>query len=467
MRPLFLPTLAVLLTLAGCGRQETDSPPEATRAGSAPVAAGAGGAAASTAVAADMCAEHGVLEAICTKCHPKLIAVFQAKGDWCKEHQFPESVCPICHPERGGRPATDVAVDEAPADGTKIRFKTLETAREAGLQIARAIEGPEAGGVAATAVIVPDASKMAVVNARAAGVVRVIKADVGSRVAEGTPLAIIESAAVGEARSRLLAARARASVAEASYLREKGLHEKGISAFKDVQAALQEWETAQGEVAAASGALGMVGATDGAAGAYTLRAPIPGVVTKRTAVLGKLVNEEETLFEIVDTSAMWADIDVPERDAPRVRVGQPVVLRVDGLSDREFHGRISFIAPVVDPQTRTARARAALRNADAVLRANVYAWARIVTDGDRPAVLVPKAAVQEAKGVRLVFVRLAEDEYEARRVRVGAPSGELVAVHSGLKPGEQVVTTGSFMLKTETMKEGIGAGCCEVEAPKK
>ena len=76
-----------------------------------------------------MCKEHGVLEALCTKCNPGLAAVFKAKGDWCEEHGFPESICPICHPERGGRPAQEIASDDgAPADGTKVRFKTKDAA---------------------------------------------------------------------------------------------------------------------------------------------------------------------------------------------------------------------------------------------------------------------------------------------------------------------------------------------------
>lgn len=74
----------------------------------------------------ELCEEHGVLEAVCTKCNPKLIAVFQAKGDWCEEHGFPMSFCPIHHPERAGRPAADVKADGAPPHGTKVRFKTKE-----------------------------------------------------------------------------------------------------------------------------------------------------------------------------------------------------------------------------------------------------------------------------------------------------------------------------------------------------
>jgi cobalt-zinc-cadmium efflux system membrane fusion protein len=417
-------------------------------------------------LAADMCAEHGVLEVVCTKCHPKLVAVFQAKGDWCAEHGFPESFCPICHPERGGRPATAVEVDDAPAEGTKIHFKTLQTAREAGLEVVSASDGPAGGGVEATATIVADASKVALVNARAPGVVHSIRADLGSRVSRGSPLADIESAAVGESRSRLQTARARAEVAEAAYRREQELLDKGISAARDVQTAHQEWEAARAELAAASTALAMVGTGGGEAGTYTLQAPIAGVVTRRMATIGTLVNIEEPLFEIVDTSSLWAEIDVPEREASRVKVGQRVLLRLDGNGEREFSGTLSYIAPVVDPHTRTVKARAAVANPGGALRANVYARARIVTD-ESAAVLVPRAALQQAKGVNLVFVRLAEDEYETRRVRVASADGDLVAVSGSLKAGDAVVTAGSFLLKTETMKEGIGAGCCDVEGPKK
>lgn len=419
------------------------------------------------AVAEDMCAEHGVLEAICTRCHPKLIPIFQAKGDWCGEHGFPMSVCPVHHPERGGRPEAQVAIDEAPASGTKIRFKTLETALDAGIETVTAVEGMEGAGVFATATIVADASHMAVVNPRAAGVVRAIKADLGSRVARGAPLAILESSAVGEDRSRLQAARSRASVAEANYRREKELYDKGVSALREVEEAQREWEAAKADVSAASSSLGMIGTAGGTAGSYVLTAPIAGIVTRRTATVGTLVDTRDPLFEIVDVSELWAEIDVPEAQVSRVRPGQRVVLRIDGLAGREFHGTIKFVSPVIDPRTRTAKARAALSNHEGLLRTNMYAKARIVDDGNRASVLIPRTAVQEARGVQLVFVQLAADFYEARRVKTTPADNNMVAIAADVRPGERVVTTGSFLLKTETLKESIGAGCCEIEPPKK
>jgi cobalt-zinc-cadmium efflux system membrane fusion protein len=414
-----------------------------------------------------LCEEHGVLEAICTKCNPKLVPVFQAKGDWCSEHGFPMSVCPVHHPERGGRPAVAVAVDEAPATGTKVRFKTLEAARDAGIETVPAEKGTESSGVFAPATIAADASHVAVVNPRAPGVVRSIQEDLGSRVAAGDPLAVLESSAVGEDRSRLKAAKARAAVAEANYRRAKELYEKGLSATREMEEAQRDWDAAQSEVAAAAGALGMVGATDDPEGAYVLRAPIGGVVTRRTATVGTLVDTDDPLFEIVDTSQLWADIDVPEIYAHRVRPGQRVVLTVDGLPGGEFHGVVKFVSPMIDPQTRTTRARATLTNRDGALRVNMYAKARILDDRLTSSVLVPKEAVQDAKGAQIVFVQLAPDLYEARRVKAAPVENGKMAIDSDVRPDERVVTTGSFLLKTETLKESIGAGCCEVEAPKK
>ena len=448
--------LVAAVMLAGCGGGAQRAAQTTTTTTTAATA---------TATAADMCAEHGVLEAICTKCHPKLIPVFQAKDDWCAEHGFPMSVCPIHHPERGGRPEAAVAIDEAPASGTKIRFRSLETARDAGIEVVPASAGMEGAGVFATATLMADASSVAVVNARAAGVVRAIRADVGSRVARGAPLAVLESSEVGADRSRLQAARARASVAEANYLREKELHEKGVSALREVEEAQREWEAAKADVAAASSSLGMIGTGGGPAGTYTLQAPIGGFVTRRTATVGTLVDTHDALFEIVDTARLWADIDVPEAHALGIRPGQRVVLRVDGLPGREFQGTLQFVSPVIDVQTRTSKARAALENRDGLLRANMYAKARILDERNGPSVLVPKTAVQEAMGVQLVFVQLSQDTYETRRVRTTPADHGMVAIAADVRPGERVVTTGSFLLKTETLKESIGAGCCEVEPP--
>jgi len=444
-----------LAVLAGC--REREGVKKTVQSAAAPQAAADGA----------FCNEHGVLEAVCTKCNPALIPVFKAKGDWCEEHGFPESICPICHPERGGRPASAVAGDGAPADGTKVRFKTKETARLAGLGLAKVTVRPNCSQLVATARIVYDAARVAQINARSPGVVRAIRADVGAKVSVGAPLAIIESAGVGADQSRVQAARSRIQVAEANHSRASQLHAEGIAAEREVHAARQELDAAKAELTSAQAALGMVGGMADGASRYTLTAPITGVVTQRNATIGRMVGTEATLFEVVDASVMWAEIYIPEAELPRVAIGQPVELAVDGLPDREQSGTLSFVAPAIDPQTRTAKGRVALTNLDGALRANMFGRATISVSGSRKAVMVPRSAVQRARSAQLVFVRLAEDQFEARRVQVGQADGELVEVTGRLQVGDEVVTAGSFLLKTETLKESIGAGCCDVDEGKR
>ncbi len=413
-----------------------------------------------------MCKEHGVLEAVCTKCNPALASVFKAKGDWCEEHGFPESFCPICHPERGGKPSGDVRDDGAPLDGTKVTFKTKETARLAGIETVKAEQRSGRVERIMPARIVYDATKVAQINARAAGVVRAIRADIGAAVASGAALALIESADVGAEQSRVQSTRSRVQVAEANSKRLETLHAEGIVAQKEALVARQELEAARAELAAAQSALNMVSRVSGAASHYTLTAPIAGVVTQRNATIGRLVQTDAVLFEVVDTSTMWAEVDIPETDVPRVSVGQPVTLSIDGLDDRRFSGTLDYIPPIIDADTRTARGRVALTNADGLLRGNMFARASLVTTTSATAVVVPRKAVQRAKDVHLVFVRLGEDAFEARRVQLGSGDGELVEVRGRLQAGDDVVSDGSFLLKTETLKGSIGAGCCDAEEPK-
>jgi membrane fusion protein, heavy metal efflux system len=408
-----------------------------------------------------MCEEHGVLEAICTKCNPKLIPIFKSKGDYCEEHGFPMSVCPIHHPERGGRPVAKVANEKAPPDGTKVRLKTQDTARHAGIKTVAAERRPGGARLDALASIAYDATKWAQVNARAAGVVRAVKVDVGTTVKAGAPIAIIESASVGADRSRLQAAASRVAVADANLKREKELLQQGIAAQKSVLAAQQELDAAKAEQSAALASLGVVGPSAGGSG-YVVTAPIAGVVTKRSITIGHMVSSEsDVLFEIVDTSSMRADIEIPETELRRVRVGQEVVITTDALPGTEFKGTIDYIAPDVARETRTVKARATLANPDGTLRANMFGRARIALGGTVDTVLVPRMAVQRVDIVDLIFVKLGESEYEVRRVKTGVREGDSVEVTQGIKADEKIVTEGSFLLKTETLKGSIGAGCCE------
>jgi cobalt-zinc-cadmium efflux system membrane fusion protein len=155
---------------------------------------------------------------------------------------------------------------------------------------------------------------------------------------------VIESAGVGADQSRLRAARSRVLAAEANHARVKALNEDGIVSEMDALASRRELDEARADLDAARTALGMVGGTEEGASRYALLSPIGGVVTARAATVGSLVDTSEILFEVVDTSTMWAEVDIPETDASRVSTGQRVTLTVDGLGSAVL-GPLSYIAP--------------------------------------------------------------------------------------------------------------------------
>lgn len=405
----------------------------------------------------EMCAEHGVPEAFCTKCNPSLIPVFKAKNDWCAEHELPESVCPQCG---GGAPKSGSS--DTGTDGTEIRFASDDVARQAGLGTARAAEAPSAGEVVAPCRILFDPARSARVNARASGVVMSLKAQVGDRVARGATLAVLRSAEVASERANRDAVRAHVDAAAAEMARVEALQAEGLGTVRDVQTARQELESARAEAAAAEARLAEFGAEHGSGAEYSLLSPVAGVVTLRAASVGEAVADETLLFEVVDPSRVWAEIAIPESDLFRIFEGQRATISIAGMG-REYEGEIEGLAPMVDPATRTGSARIAIDNADGRLRANLFGVARIEVTAEAATVTVPRSAVQNVKGQSYVFVRTASDCFVARAIELAVEDDLTAWITSGLRAGEEVATTGSFLLKTEVMKESIGAGCCEVE----
>jgi cobalt-zinc-cadmium efflux system membrane fusion protein len=153
---------------------------------------------------------------------------------------------------------------------------------------------------------------------------------------------------------------------------------------------------------------------------------------------------------------------VSEADSSRVALGQKVVVTVEGDPGSPIEGELTWIAAEVDPRTRTVSTRAEVPNPNGSLRANQFARARIETTAPRTAVSVPRTAVQRVGTREVVFVRARPGVYEPRVVKRHGDS-ERVQLEGRLRAGEEVVTTGAVLLRTEITPGSIGAGCCEVE----
>jgi cobalt-zinc-cadmium efflux system membrane fusion protein len=192
-----------------------------------------------------------------------------------------------------------------------------------------------------------------------------------------------------------------------------------------------------------------------------VRAPFAGEIIERSAVRGERVEEGKSLFLLADRAAMWAMLSIPEAELSGVRVGQTVELDVDALPGRSFVGELTWIAARVDDRTRMALARAELANPDGLLRDRMFARARIVTREAAEALLVPSGAVQEVEGRSLVFVKLADDLFEARAVYLGAEAGGRREVLLGLASNDEIAVERSFALRSQLLVSRLGAGCVD------
>ena len=192
-----------------------------------------------------------------------------------------------------------------------------------------------------------------------------------------------------------------------------------------------------------------------------VRAPFAGEIVERTAVHGALVETGKTLFVLADRSVMWAMLNIPESELARVKVGQTVELQVESLPGRTFVARLTWIGAEVDEKSRMARARAEVANPDGILRANMFAQARILTRRAETAILLPSSSIQRIGGNNFVFVRLADDLFDARAVRLGAKFDGNVEILEGLKPEEVVAVNHAFPLKSAFLISRLGAGCAD------
>ena len=448
------PLLLAGLLAAGCqkaGKQE--AAPAAGSETGAPAHADSG------VQVADWCAGHGLPESMCTKCNPELVAKFKEAGDWCAEHGFPESACPQCNPMQppaGVPPTSSIETD------TRIRIRSPEIERAAGFRVAVARDAEMGVGIECTARIDFDGNRVADIRAPIAGVVQSVEVDLGAAVRVDTPLFVLESPSVGEIQGQLRAARQRAEVARADFARQESLHAAGVTAARQVELARQEMETAVSELESAEASLRIAGApADGREGRYELRSPIAGTVVRRPATVGTFATDETSLATIADTRVMWALLDIGELDATSVAIGTPVTIRVEGGSAAGLAGRITWISAEVDPRTRTVSARAEVPNLRGELRANQFVRAVIHVARPEGALSVPRESVQRLGEESVVFVRTGEGLYESRIVILQRRAGGLVQVSGNLRAGDEVVTDGAYLLKTEMSRESIGAGCCE------
>jgi membrane fusion protein, copper/silver efflux system len=183
----------------------------------------------------------------------------------------------------------------------------------------------------------------------------------------------------------------------------------------------------------------------------TLTAPIGGIVMEKTALQGLHFGAGDTLYRIVDLSTVWLLADVFEQDLAQIRPGQSATITVQAYPGRVFDGRVAFVYPTVNAQTRTAKVRIEVPNPDLLLKTDMYATVEIAAPLESTAVLaVPDSTVLDTGTRQTVLVDRGEGRFEPRAVKLGARAGGYVAVLEGLRDGEKVVTGANFLIDAES-----------------
>ncbi|MBR0728607.1 efflux RND transporter periplasmic adaptor subunit [Bradyrhizobium japonicum] len=351
-----------------------------------------------------------------------------------------------------GKPAVIVMDDE------RIKLAEIEM-RQAG-------PAPMARRLTVPGTIVPDAGRVAHVSVKLSGTVAELRKNIGDDVVKDEVLAILESREVADAKSEYLAARLSNELQQELTARDKAIWEgRAIPEQQYIKSrnAAAQTEMRFGIARQKLMALGVTDteiaglpqAPDGTLRSQNIRAPISGRVAERKVEPGIAVgrdNLETELFVIVDLSRVWVELAVSSNDLPLVKEGQPVDVAVRGVPETGV-GKIVFVSPLLDKETRAARVVASLPNPDGGWRPGSFVTAAIAVERRDAAVAVPFAAVQTIDGRKVVFVRTKQG-FEKREVALGRRDGPLVEVVSGLASGDTVATSNTFSLKAELSKPG-------------
>jgi Cu(I)/Ag(I) efflux system membrane fusion protein len=396
-------------------------------------------------------------DATCPKCggmklmprDPKALAKAAAASGagayWCPMHpeiasDDPEASCPKCNAKlvarahRPGKPGAGVP-GLAPVQVSAERTQLI------GLRTARAVRQPLAPRVRAFGYVSANERSVAIVTARASGWVDELRvAQAGQRVAKGEVLLTLYSGEVVTAQQAYLDALRwkknleatnpnglppAAQVVDRDSLRRLRLY--GVGA-EDIEALAVRNEPVQ---------------------AFPIRAPRAGFVARKSVLPGQYVSAGTELYQIADLSAVWVVADLFEQDMERVAVGQPARFLPASSRGTSFPGRVDFIYPAVNPETRTLQARMEFKNPAMKLRPGAFGDVVIEVPG-ADAVTVPSEAVVDAGETQYVFVALPGGRFEPRAVHIGTVGEGRTEILEGVREGEIVVTTANFLLDSES-----------------
>lgn len=381
-----------------------------------------------------------------------------------------------------GKPKT--SANKQPPEDPNVAEVSVEAQRNAGFEIASVEERPLRRVVRATGIVAPDQVRVGHVFPLARGIVEKVYVRLGDKVRQGQPMVTYDNIELGQmigeylrARGELERLQAQEQVASKNLNRARALievqaiaqQEFDLRQAEQLQAAAAV-ESQRAEIARIEEQIHRFGLTDAdlaaidpakhkthrTASSNVLVAPISGVITKFDVSSGEVVDPGKELFTVADTSIVWVLADLYEKDLGQVRSGGTAQITVPSYPGAVFSGRIDYVSDFLDPASRTAKVRCVVQNRDSRLKLDMFATVEIPIAEASTALGLPSEALQQIAMDTVVFVPRDATHFEKRVVQVGQRGQAWVEVLAGVGKGEQVVSKGSFYLKSALLREQIG-----------
>jgi len=382
------------------------------------------------------------------------------------EHDVPTYQCEECRYEVGVVRVPDALLKGDEGDGPGL------------LRIQEAATRTVSQDLTLTGEVRWNDNAVAHVSPRVPGVVASVHADVGARVRPGDLLFVLDSVELVRALGDYERTRALTDLSRKNVERETSLYERKISSEQDLIEARMVYEQHNTERKAAEHALRVLGLTReeaasareavpaGGAGRLPVRAPKEGTVIERRVVVGQRVEPGSDAMLLADLSTLWVWADIYEPDLLRLLEAEeqgpiPAQVFVRAFPESPFRAVLDTTGAVMDPRSRTVKVRATVENPDHRLRPGMFCEIRAAIPSREAVLAVPRSALLSNGGHDLVFTHWKHDYYVGRPVKTGRAFSDQVEILAGLAPGERVVTEGAFLLKSDVLREKLGAGCAD------
>jgi RND family efflux transporter MFP subunit len=319
----------------------------------------------------------------------------------------------------------------------------------AGVRTATVVRAPLEREIRTTAEIVADETRIAHVHLKTSGYIdRVFVDSIGRQVRKGEPLFTVYSPDLVAAEEEYLIARRGNSTLGTSSIEE--VRSGSASLLASARQKLRLLDVSPEQIA-------QLDKTGEVAREITIYSPSSGFVTDRKAFPQTSVTPDTDIYTFSDLSAVWAVADIFEYEVPYVRLGQRVTITLSYYPGKTYNGRISYIYPSVDAQTRTVKVRVELPNPGYLLKPQMFAEASLHVNYGRQ-ILVPQEAVLNSGATQQVFVVHEGGVFEPRPVTVGPILDGQAVILSGLKEGETVVSSGNFLIDSESRMKATTGG---------